>query len=93
MRSWPATATRAALADTEIIRLTLAWRTLLAEHRPNEHGRCPQCSGWLRPRQHPCSVWTTAHQHLITAEATTTQVTRRHAPSAGRPSVAGVSTF
>lgn len=58
---------RAALVDTEVIRLTSAWRTLLAVHEP-EHGRCPQCSGWLRPRKHPCMVWTTAHQHLIAAD-------------------------
>ena len=40
---------RAALANTEIIRLTSAWRTLLAAHEPDEHGRCPQCSGWFGP--------------------------------------------
>lgn len=59
---------RAALADTEISRLTAAWRDLLAAHQPDQHGRCPQCSGWRRPRRHPCSVWTTAHQHLIAAD-------------------------
>lgn len=59
---------RAALADTEIARMTTAWRALLVQHQPDENGRCPQCSGWRRPRQHPCSVWTTAHQHLIAAD-------------------------
>ncbi|HEY3481400.1 MAG TPA: hypothetical protein VGL02_21100 [Streptomyces sp.] len=34
---------RAALADTEIVRLTSAWRTLLAAHQPDEHGQCPEC--------------------------------------------------
>lgn len=56
---------RAALADTEITRMTAAWRVLLAAHTPDERGRCPQCSGWRRPHRHPCSVWATAHQHLI----------------------------
>jgi len=59
---------RAALADTEIFRMTAAWRDLLAAHQSDEHGRCPECSGWRRPRRHPCSVWATAHQHLIAAD-------------------------
>ncbi|MDQ3276292.1 MAG: hypothetical protein M3Q39_15035 [Actinomycetota bacterium] len=72
---------RAALADTEVARMTAAWRVLLAQHKPNEHGRCPQCSGWRRPRKFPCSVWTTAHEHLISVD--------RAAPSGpGRPATA-----
>lgn len=55
---------RTALADTEIGRMTTAWRALLAEHQPNNNGRCPHCSGWCRPRIFPCSVWTIAHDHL-----------------------------
>lgn len=61
-------ASRAALADTEISRMTTAWRVLLVQHQPDENGRRRQCSRWRRPRQHPCSVWTTAHEHLITAD-------------------------
>ncbi|HET6287640.1 MAG TPA: hypothetical protein VFG15_12940 [Amycolatopsis sp.] len=58
---------KAALADTEIVRLTYAFRALLAEHSTDERGRCKQCSGWLRLRRHPCSVWNIAHRHLLTA--------------------------
>jgi len=75
---------RAALADTEISRLTAAWRDLLAAHQPNKHGRCPQCSGWRRPRRHPCSVWTTAHQHLIAADGPPPNGPGRH-PAATEP--------
>ena len=60
---------RAALATTEIARLTGAWRSLLEQHAPDEDGRCPRCSGWLRQRRHPCTVWLTAHEHLV-AEST-----------------------
>ena len=73
---------RAALAETEIARLTAAWRDVLAAHQPNENGHCPQCSGWRRPRQHPCSVWTTAHQHFLVANGLPAAGTRRHAPAA-----------
>jgi hypothetical protein len=59
---------RAALADTEIARMSAAWRALLGEHEPDERGRCPQCSAWRRPRAFPCSVWTIAHHYLITAD-------------------------
>jgi hypothetical protein len=80
---------RAALATTEITRLAAAWRDLLDQHAPDEHGRCcPQCSGWRRPRQHPCSVWTTAHQHLIAADGPPAAGTGRHAAAPGRPTVA-----
>jgi hypothetical protein len=60
---------RAALATTEIARLTGAWRSLLEQHAPDEDGRCPRCSGWLWQRRHPCTVWLTAHEHLV-AEST-----------------------
>lgn len=79
---------RAALSSTEITRLTSAWRSLLAAHQPDEHGRCPQCSGWLRPRAHPCTVWTTAHQHLIAADGPPAAENGRHARAAGRLTVA-----
>lgn len=79
---------RAALAETEITRLTSAWRVLLDLHSPNEHGRCPHCSSWRRARQHPCTVWTTAHQHLISADGPSAHRTGRHASAAGRSTVA-----
>lgn len=84
---------RAALADTEIVRLTSAWRTLLAAHQPDERGRCPECSGWRRPRKHPCTVWATAHQHLIAADGPPAVETGRHGPAAGRPTVAALGAF
>jgi hypothetical protein len=79
---------RAALAETEITRLTGAWRALLDHHAPDEHGRCPECSAWRRPRRHPCTVWTTAHQHLIAGDGSPAAGTGRHAAAAGRPTVA-----
>lgn len=78
---------RAALADTEIVRLTSAWRTLLAAHQPDERGRCPQCSGWRRRRRHPCSVWTVAYQHLIAADGPPADRTSRHTAAARQPPV------
>ncbi|MEV6871659.1 hypothetical protein [Amycolatopsis sp. NPDC051128] len=79
---------RAALADTEITRLTGAWRSLLTAHQPDERGRCPQCSGRRRHRRHPCTVWTIAHQHLIAAAGPPEHRTSRHAAGAGRSTVA-----
>ncbi|MFL6125933.1 hypothetical protein [Actinophytocola sp.] len=58
----------ASLAETEIARLTEAWRALLELHAPDGHGRCPECSGWRRPRRHPCTVWTTATTILIATD-------------------------
>lgn len=56
---------RAALAETEIARMTAAWRALLALHQPDEYGRCPHCSRWRRPYRFPCPVWKTAREHLV----------------------------
>ncbi len=56
---------RAALAETEIVRMTDAWRALLAEHEPDSRGRCRNCSRWRRPRAFPCAAWTIAHHHLV----------------------------
>lgn len=58
-------ASRAALATTEIARLTGAWRSLLEQHVPDGHGRCPQCSGWRRWQRRPCRVWRMVHEHLV----------------------------
>lgn len=80
---------RAALAETEILRLTTAWRELLSQHSPDERGRCPQCSGWRRPHRHPCTVWTTAHQ-LIAADGPSAAEPGRHASAAGRLTVASL---
>lgn len=80
---------RAALAETEITRMTTAWRALLDQHQPDSNGRCPRCTSrwWSRGGTHPCSVWTTAHQHLI-GENTRSSRTGRHVPTADRASVA-----
>ncbi|MFD9701354.1 hypothetical protein [Lentzea sp. NPDC059081] len=78
---------RAALAETEITRLTSAWRVLLELHAPDGHGRCPHCSTWRRPRR-PCTVWTTAHQHLNCADGSPAHRAGRHASAAGRSTVA-----
>jgi hypothetical protein len=82
---------RAALADTEILRLTAAWRAVLSQHAPDQHGRCPQCSGWRRHRVHPCSVWTTAHQYLIVADVPSRSGAGRHATASGRTNTAAVT--
>jgi hypothetical protein len=58
-------ASQAALAEREMVRLIVAWRALLAEHEPDEEGRCRRCAGWRRRRAHPCSVWKTAHRYLV----------------------------
>ncbi|MFJ6677425.1 hypothetical protein ACIQMJ_40535 [Actinosynnema sp. NPDC091369] len=78
---------RAALADSEIARLTAAWRALLDQHALDGRGRCRQCSGQLRARRSPCTVWTTAHQHLVT-DGPPTAATGRHAAVDRRSSVA-----
>ena len=56
---------QAALAQGELGRLAGAWRALLAEHEPDEDGRCPRCSGWRRRQGYRCSVWVTAHRYLV----------------------------
>jgi len=53
------------LAATEMARLTETVRAMLIQHEPDSRGHCPQCSGWLRHRRHPCSIWTVAHQRML----------------------------
>ncbi|MGH3865475.1 MAG: hypothetical protein ACRDQ4_04910 [Pseudonocardiaceae bacterium] len=57
------------LAHSELPRLTHGWRALLATHTPDRQGRCPECSSRWRPRAAPCSVWRAAQEHLVSAEA------------------------
>lgn len=77
------TASRAALADTEILRLTTAWRDLLAQHHPDSRGQCPRCAGWHRRRRYPCSVWATAYRHLLAGDALAQAGESPRAPAAG----------
>lgn len=78
---------RAALADTELARMTAAWRALLGLHQPDAHGRCPQCSRRRRGRRFPCSVWVVAHQHLIADGPPSPRPhPHPHATAAGHPS-------
>lgn len=84
---------RAALAESEIARLTSAWRALLDQHAPDQQSRCPQCSGWRHGRKFPCTVWITAHQHLIAIDGPPSAGAGRHAPAAGRPTVAALGAF
>ncbi|WP_158894285.1 hypothetical protein [Amycolatopsis anabasis] len=84
---------KAALADTEIPRLTTAWRAVLSEHEPDDRGRCPRCTPWWSRRNRPCSVWRTAHRHLITDITPAAIGTARHASRQRRTTTApaGVS--
>jgi hypothetical protein len=70
---------RAALAQTEFVRLAAAWRALLAEHDPDEEGRCPRCSRWRRRRRFPCSVWLSAHHQLVASDVPPCAGAARHA--------------
>jgi hypothetical protein len=72
---------KAVLADTVIARLTVAWRELLAARAPDHRGRCRACASWWALRRAECSVWRTAHRHLV-ADPARQSVTRGR--SAGR---------
>lgn len=74
---------RTAIAETELLRMVAAWRALLAEHEPDEEGRCRRCARRRRRRRHLCSVWITAHQYLVVSDAPTSGIAR-HALTSGR---------
>jgi hypothetical protein len=77
---------KAALADTEIARLTGAFRALLADHAPDEHGQCRACrtAPWRR-RAH-CTVWKAAYCHLIGDPANrASEQAGRHSLRTSRP--------
>jgi hypothetical protein len=76
---------RAALAETEIARMTEAWRALLSEHEPDAHGRCRQCSRWRHPRAFPCAAWTIAHHHLVSVPGEVDRFDARRGASANWP--------
>ncbi|MGW4529163.1 hypothetical protein [Amycolatopsis sp. NPDC004378] len=69
---------KSALADTVITQMTGAWRELLAAHEPDERGRCRACSPWRRLGRAGCTVWRTAHRHLITDTAERPATGRHH---------------
>jgi hypothetical protein len=78
------TRSRAALAEIEVPRMIAALRALLADHEPDEDGRCHRCSRWRR-HDVRCSVWVTAHRHLVLNDPSGND-TGRHAMNTGRGS-------
>jgi hypothetical protein len=74
---------RAALAEIEMPRLIAALLALLADHEPDEDGRCRRCSRWPRRRAVHCAVWVTAHRHLVVSDVGG-DAGGRHAMSAAR---------
>lgn len=59
--AWPAVRNR-------LLPLATGWRSLLAQHGAGLRGRCRHCDRSFRPVRHRrplCSVWRTAHAHLI----------------------------
>jgi hypothetical protein len=56
---------KAALADSEICRLTDAFRALLADHAPDEQGHCRACRAMPWRRRARCTVWKAAYRHLV----------------------------
>ena len=59
---------RAALAETELVRLTIGWRALLVEHEPDDDGHCRTCAPRWRRNGWRCSVWVSAHRYLVAAD-------------------------
>jgi hypothetical protein len=59
--AWPAMKVR-------LLPLAVAWRSLLKQHSAGLRGRCRHCDRAFRPWQRRptlCSVWRTAHAHLV----------------------------
>ncbi|MBV9161409.1 MAG: hypothetical protein JO309_11245 [Pseudonocardiales bacterium] len=59
--AWPAVRVR-------LLPLATAWRSLLVQHGSGQRGRCRHCDRAFRPwrsRRRLCSVWRTAHAHLV----------------------------
>lgn len=53
------------VARSELPRLIEGWRTLLADHEPDNRGSCPECSTYWRQQKAPCPVWRSAYEHLV----------------------------
>jgi hypothetical protein len=47
------------------LRLTAAWRALLAQHQPGADDCCRLCAGRRSTRRFPCPVWTIAREYLL----------------------------
>jgi hypothetical protein len=45
--------------------LLTGWQALLVTHGSGETGRCRHCDRLRWNRRTPCSVWRTAHAHLV----------------------------
>ncbi|MEC3974282.1 hypothetical protein [Amycolatopsis sp. H20-H5] len=69
---------KAVLADSEIARLTGAFRALLAVHAPDELGRCRSCTAGPWRRRVRCTVWKAAYRHLVGDTADRTTPAGRH---------------
>lgn len=70
----------AQLARRHIQTFAEGWRELLLQHQPDDTGRCPLCTGWLRRRRWPCGVWVAAHRHLVGEGAAPVGLTRNSNP-------------
>lgn len=62
--------TAVVLARTELPRVVAVVRTLLDEHHPDEHGRCPTCRRhwWTRRMPAPCRAYLSAQLCLTLVE-------------------------
>lgn len=69
---------RAALTLTEIPHLVEVIREMLADHTPDQRGRCHRCSRRPWRRSTGCAIWWTAYRHLIGDSSPPTLATRRH---------------
>lgn len=69
---------KAALADTEICRLTGAVRAILADHAPDEQGKCRVCRAMPWRRRARCTVWGAAYSHLASDPASRAGPRGRH---------------
>ncbi|MEV6639694.1 hypothetical protein [Amycolatopsis sp. NPDC051371] len=76
---------KAALADSEIVRLTGAFRALLADHEPDEHGRCRSCAATPWRHRARCMVWKAAYRDLVGDAVHRTAAPGRHSLRPPRP--------
>jgi hypothetical protein len=72
------------LARSELPRVVAALKTLLDEHQPDEHGRCPTCRTrrWSRRLPAPCRAYLSA-QLCLTVVGQSDHGRHTHLRSAG----------